>query len=397
MRCPYCNSLSTKKNGKRDLSCIGYDRNNKKKVQRYECKECKRTFGKRRDKHKHYSSGFRKQIVRMHVEERMSFRVISKRLKESLAIKISAGYLCKVFNQTVSSVKSSRQIKEECQPKWEGYLTIDDKMINIRGKKKLSLIAKDSSGDIVHEELLDYIEQDRYGDFIKFIKLRLNYQFKSITTDLDPMLAKSIKTVLPEGFPHQLCLKHTLDNIYRIVKYQRLKAALNKLSQETEIKPTELSEDKREQIIKLKGEIEQIEKMVKQIKKFLWNKNRKKSEEIIKKIIENYSKKYPSVIYLLTRNKEGLLRHQFDGKIPKTNNDAENTNRQIKRRLKTIEAFQSKKNAENYLITICNYLRMKPYTDCRAKRKYRNGYSPLQLCQAKLTTKDWVKFSLNYL
>ena len=46
----------------------------------------------------------------MHVEERISFRVILKRLKERLAVnpkdpvEISAGYLCKIFNETISKV-----------------------------------------------------------------------------------------------------------------------------------------------------------------------------------------------------------------------------------------------------------------------------------------------------
>jgi len=171
----------------------------------------------------------------------MSFRVISKRLKERFAIKISAGYLCKIFNETISKVKSSIEIKQQCQPQWEGNLTVDEKMINIKGQKKISLIAKDSSEDIVHQELFDQIEQDRYDDFLRFIKLRLNYPFKSITTDLDPMLAKAIKTVLGESFPHQLPLKNTLDNIYRIVKYQTLKVKLNKLQREAENKQKKLS------------------------------------------------------------------------------------------------------------------------------------------------------------
>lgn len=396
MRCPNCNSLSTKKNGKRELTYIGFDRKSKRQTQRYKCEKCQKTFSKRRERYKHYSNGFKEQVVRMHIEERMSFRVISKRLKERFAVKISAGYLCKVFNETISKVKSSIQIKEQCQPQWEGYLIVDDKMINIKGEKKLSLIAKDRSGDIVHEELFDYIQQDRYDDFLRFIKLRLNYQFKSITTDLDPMLAKAIKTVLPEGCPHQLCLKHTLDNIYRSVKYQTLKVKLNKLEREAQIGQWKHSEDIDQELIKLRGEVERIDKMIKQIKQFLWNKDRKRSEALLKRIIENYAEKYPEVINLLKKKKESLLKHQLDNKIAKTNNDAENTNRQIKRRLKTIEAFQSRKNAENYLIIICNHLRMKPYTDCRGARKYRNGYSPLQLCQAKLNTNDWVKFSLNY-
>lgn len=99
-------------------------------------------------------------------------------------------------------------------------------MINIKGKKKVSLIAKDKSGDIVHEELFNYTEQNNYDEFFRFIKRRLNYPFKGITTDLDPMLSKSIKTVIAEGITHQLCLKHSLDNIYRMVKYQSLKVKL---------------------------------------------------------------------------------------------------------------------------------------------------------------------------
>lgn len=109
MRCPYCNSLSIKKNGKREILSIGFDRKSKKGTQRYKCNDCQRTFSKRRDKYKHYSSGFKEEIVGMHIEERMSFRVTSKRLKERFGIKISAGYLCKIFNDTLSRVKRSLQ------------------------------------------------------------------------------------------------------------------------------------------------------------------------------------------------------------------------------------------------------------------------------------------------
>jgi len=38
---------------------------------------------------------------------------------------------------------------------------------------------------------------------------------------------------------------------------------------------------------------------------------------------------------------------------------------------------------------------MKPYTDCKGKRKYRNGHSPLELSQANFRVNDWVKLSIN--
>lgn len=144
--------MSTKRNGKRILHFVGCDRKTKRTTQRYICNECKGSFSIRKDKHKHYSSEFKEEIVRIHIEEGMSFRVMSKRLKEKYGIKISAGYLCRLFNNTIKNVKASKQMKEEYNPQWDGYLIIDDKIINVKGEKQVSLIAKDKSGDIVHQE-----------------------------------------------------------------------------------------------------------------------------------------------------------------------------------------------------------------------------------------------------
>jgi len=115
----------------------------------------------------------------------------------------------------------------------------------------------------------------------------------------------------------------------------------------------------------------------------------------LKQLKNKFGQKYPKVFNLIDHHLTGLLSHQKDNLIPKTNNLAENKNRQIKRRFKTIEAFQSEQNASNYLILICNYLRFKPYTDCRKDRKSRNGKSPLEICGVVLREKDWLKNSLN--
>jgi len=59
------------------------------------------------------------------------------------------------------------------------------------------------------------------------------------------------------------------------------------------------------------------------------------------------------------------------------------------RRLKTNESFNSIQSAENYLNFYKNYLRLKLFTDCRGKSKYKNGKSPLEVCGDKLKTKDY--------
>jgi hypothetical protein len=66
------------------------------------------------------------------------------------------------------------------------------------------------------------------------------------------------------------------------------------------------------------------------------------------------------------------------------------------RRLKTIESFNSIQSAENYLNLYKNFLRLKPFTDCRGKNKYKNGKSPLEVCGVKLRTKDWLKNAVSF-
>lgn len=88
--------------------------------------------------------------------------------------------------------------------------------------------------------------------------------------------------------------------------------------------------------------------------------------------------------------------HQTDSNIPRTTVRAENINKQLQRRFKTIEGFEKNDNAFNYLNLIRNYLRFKPYTDCKNDRYNRNGKSPLELCQAKIVNCDWIKNSINW-
>lgn len=394
MRCPNCKSLQTKRNGKRKITSVSFNRRTKREVQRYKCKSCKRTFSNRLDKRKRYTTFFKKEILRMHVEERMSYRVISKRLKEKLGIKVLAGRACCMANEIASTVKSSKQIKEEFNPHWSGYLVIDDKYINVKGKKQVSLIAVDSTGDPVHEELLPYQEQTNYDDFIRFIKIHLEYPFKAVTTDLDIMLEKSIKMVLGRDIPHQKCLRHAMENIKKIIDYPNKKRQYENLREQIH-NNRQLNEDEISLFNRLENELSDLEELLFGVTNILHGSDRNKSTEAHKSLKFRFGNIYPRVFNMIEYHWEGLLAHQKDNLIPKTNNIAENRNRQIKRRLKTIEAFQSETYAFNYLILICNYLRFKPYTDCRNKRKHCNGKSPLELCGVVLKEKDWLKCSLN--
>lgn len=79
VRCFHCKSMNTVKNGNRQIQLVNLENKSNGYVNRYKCKYCGKSFSQRRDKKKRYGIAFIKELARIHVEERMSYRVISKR------------------------------------------------------------------------------------------------------------------------------------------------------------------------------------------------------------------------------------------------------------------------------------------------------------------------------
>ena len=308
---------------------INNDRHSLREVQRYYCKDCKKTFSKRRDRKKKYTLNFKIELTRMHIEERMSYRVISKRIDERFGKKITPQYICKMVNEVAENTKGSIQLKEEYSPKWEGYLTVDDKYINVKGKKELSLIAVDSSGDIIHSELIKEANQTSYNEFMLFIRDKLNYPVKSVTTDLDEMLSTSIEQVFGAETRHQQCIKHAIEAVKRLIEYQSLKIKTVRLGYRIKQMELELISKKQAyitsklEIERLKSEYEKLlkvfeerEKLIKSITRMFYCTNSAESEKYLGEI-KKVNKEYPIVIRFLEKHKEKLLMHQNDQRITK--------------------------------------------------------------------------------
>ena len=377
MRCPQCGSLRTVKNGTRPLVDYSLERKRKKTVQRYRCQECQKRFVKKRSKSR-YTKKLKIELVRMHVEERMSYRVMNKRIEEHYCLKISKNTICRIVNEIALFSKGDIKIREEYRPHWEGYLTVDDKYFSVGGKKKLILTASDSSGDFIHTEIFKEVEQHGFDEFMRFIKERLRYPIKGITTDLDEMLEKSTRKVFGKEIPHQQCLKHALDIVDRIIELKQ-----KRRSYENALK------NKTTDCLEKKDKYEEAEKIMGLSRAMFYSSDKKQSTKILGEL-RIYQAKYPKLIAFFERSLEKLLTHQKHPLIKKTNNVAENINRQLMRRLKTIESFQKLIYAENYLNLYKNYLRFKPYTDCRGSHKFKNGKSPLEVCGVVLKNKDWL-------
>ena len=167
------------------------DGHSNREVQKYCCKKCNGVFSLRVDKGKKYGFDFKTELVKMHVEERMSYRVMSKRLKEKFGLSITPWYLCKMVNEVAQMSKSSIEVTRQFNPVWDGYIAVDDKYIRVRGERYL--VAVDTTGDPVHIELIEEPNQEAYDDFFRYLIDHLGYRVRAITTDLDPMLDNAVK------------------------------------------------------------------------------------------------------------------------------------------------------------------------------------------------------------
>jgi transposase-like protein len=409
MRCPRCRSLETIQYGKRLIRPGSMNGHSNREVQKYLCKGCSAVFSLRVDKGKKYGFDFKTELVRMHVEERMSYRVMSKRLKEKFGLSIMPRYLCKMVNEVAQMSKSSIEITREFNPVWDGYIAVDDKFVRVRCKRYLCLVAVDTTGDPVHIELVEEPNQEAYDNFFRYLVDRIGYKVRAITTDLDPMLDNAVKNVFGGQILHQKCTWHALEIVKRQIDFQKTRQNYLRFKKKYEDISAGLEDKKvfyhstKEKLEQMKTELQVLEheylakeKVMTDVRQIFKQKTSNKALTKLSLVKRRYRDKYPKVVAFLTDNFDALTTYTINHNIRKTNIMAENFNRQLQRRLKTIEAFQTFATAFNYLNMIRNYLRFKPFTDCKEDRKYRNGFAPIQLCNVKLKSRDWIRNSINY-
>ena len=404
VRCIYCQSLNTVKNGSRTITAMGFGRKTTARVSRFRCLACGGYFSLRREKGQRYTVGFKLELARMHVEERMSYRVMAKRIDERFGKRVSPHALCDMVNEVAAHAKGSLAMQREFRPQWSGYLLLDDKNVSIRGKRVMSLVAVDKTGDALHSEMLERPEQEGFTDFVRFVVERLEYPLKGTTTDFDERFARALKALNLGHILHQRCIWHGLQIVQQLMKhevlrrrYHVLKSRLARAQENQEDRKRYPDTSELDQIAAELAAVEQVYllqcELLEHLRDILYEPDPAASQEMFVAFRRRYWRPYPRVVAWLEVNLELMLVHQLDANIPTTNNIAENLNKQMERRFKLIEAFQSLDTAWNYQTLIRNYLRFKPYTDCRGERRIYNGMSPLEVCGVVLEHRDWVKLA----
>lgn len=323
--------------------------------------------------------------------------------------KISPTSLQQMVAQVAARAKTAREMSAEFRPHWSGFLVVDEKHIPVRGGDLWCYEAVDTTGDVVHWRPVAECSVTEAVAFLEEVQA-MGYPCRGITSDLDIALSQAIGHVYAKK-PHQYCIKHALSILEEILGYRpslrgqrnrrgqlrerferlplRKGLSLVKASREfvEQWRTTRVASRKTAEIIALRELCRRI----------LCARSQREALDLLASLRHRHSsvnaRKWRAIASL-ERHWVRLMRHHSVHGLPRTNNMAETFNRQLKRRLKTIESFQHRSTAIAYMNLLVAYLRLKPYTDCRGARRRLNGKSRLQAAGVKVAPSDWLTATL---
>jgi transposase-like protein len=301
------------------------------------------------------------------------------------------------------------EMSRELQPKWDGIIGFDEKMCRVRGHQQWFYEAVDRTGDIIDFRAVKELTVNEAIVFLEGVR-DLDARPRGIVTDLDIVLTLAVEKVYPK-IPHQYCIKHALSALEGLIGYKPFQSHRKwnqgKLRGRFEQLPgrkgiwrerawkefVEVWETTRA----LSEKYRAIEKLWQICRAILTAKTEECAEDLFLKL--RRARTYPqkekkAACAFFRRHWVRLMMHHHVKGLPRTNNIAENVNKQLERRFKTIESFQHRESAKAYVNVLVAYLRQKPFTDCRGMRRHYNGKSRLEVAGVVLPTKNWLRNAL---
>lgn len=317
-RCPICKSLNTKKHGFINSNILNVRGIQKRKIQRFFCKNCQKSFtslgyNQRQKTSKHLQN----KAVKDFVHTKNSLQEVADRYQ------VSKTSILNWLKQIASNISDNFKPISDLND----VLLIDGKEIKINGKKKVLLISKTFlSKQIAFYGLYDFENTASSIDFLTKIKERYKKNnIKGIVSDFGrgKCFLKTVKKVFPT-IPHQACNVH-------FVRYMWLFLPRTKKSKY----------------------YEQNNKLKELIKSILYAPNELISLErleclnsISNEFKQPYQKRF---IRSINKNYEYLTRHYKYNFLPDNTNAIENYNRQLARKFKNLDGFKSENNLRYFL------------------------------------------------
>jgi transposase-like protein len=340
-------------------------------LQRFWCNSCRTTFTNARRKARpgaRFADDVVAEAVRVYVQGLSSYRVLASMLEHRLGQPVSRFTLNGWVKELAAQAKTPLEVSLEFAPKWGGFLGVDGKAIYVRGAKHCLLIAVDHpTQDLVHALVLESETADGFARLVTEARLDAGYPLKGVVTDLGPGFAQAHRDHFGV-VPFQACRVHfdrRLDNNIPKAKWSKKAPLYAELKDRIR---AVLFADSHERACALADEL------IAERKRFKDTGN-------------------VDVVHALRRSFDLYMAHHLTPGLPADNNVTENVIKQLNKKLRLMEGFESIESAERYVRLLVGCYRFKRFTD--SCRKTENGRSPLELGGVDLAGRDWLSFLID--
>lgn len=369
MRCPKCEGLNTIRRGRTRSAPVDLTET-LQPLQRFFCKDCRVTFTPARKTARpgaRFTDDVVEEAVRLYIQGLASYRVLAAMFVQRLGISLSPITLNDWVLELGARAKTPLEVSIELAPKWGGFLGIDGKVIWIRGKKHCLLIGVDQpTQDLVHALVLDAETAEGFTRLETEARLDAGYPLRGVVSDLGPGFAQAHRDHFGV-VPFQACRVH-FD--------RRLDQEIPKSSWS---KKAPLYEELKERI-----------------RAVLYADNPERAQMLLSSLINERARfkgvGRSNMLRSLERNFGLFMAHHFTPGLPADNNVTENVIKQLGKKLRLMEGFESVDSAERYVRLLVGCYRFKRFTDSRGNGS--NGKAPLELAGVDLAGRDWLSFLL---
>jgi transposase-like protein len=362
--------LDRRRNGKTSAAPAGLN-GPLQPLQRFLCNTCRATFTFKRKRARpraRFTDDIVEEAVRIYVQGLSSYRVLAAMLEQRHGLSVSRFTLNSWVLELGARAKSPLDVSIELAPNWGGFLGIDGKVIFINGKQHCLLIGVDHpTQDLLHALVLPVENADGFARLETEARLDAGYPLNGVVSDLGPGFAGAHRDHFG-AVPFQACRVH-FD--------RRLDSDIPNFSWSKKA-PLYAEFKDRIRAVLYAPSIDEARALL---------------GELVSERARFKATGRVDSLRALERNFDLYVAHHFTPGLPADNNVTENVIKQLNKKLRLMEGFESVDSAERYVRLLVGCYRFKRFTD--SCRKDNNGKARLELAGVDLAGRDWLSFLLD--
>lgn len=307
------------------------------------------------------------EAVRFYVQGLASYRILSTLMEHRVGRPISRSTLNGWVDQAGRMAMTPLEMSAGLAPHWGGFLGVDGKAVFVKGVEHALLVAVDqTTQDVVHALLVQAETEQAFYRLVREAVVLAGYPLKGLVTDASPPLDlwQLTPTIWP-SFPS---------------------SCAGFISPATS---TDIAKAKRSPDAALRAELKQ------RIRAVLFADTYQEAARLWPTLLDaaaHYQglSRYDTLGSLRDRFQLYMTHHRIPG-LPADANITENVIKQLGKKLRLIEGFQTVDSAERFIRLLVGCYRFKRFTD---SDNGHNGKCPLEIAGIDLTGIDWLGYLL---